>query len=258
MHTFPDQILPPPVNPDGSGAEAPAAAPSAAFQQQRDPHATREGGHGDPIPAIAPGAGRPSVTSARSGRPWNAQTTHGYALDEVVSALQKTIRRGLVDEAMFWAHELNQSGYGAYAWRRLMVIASEDIGIADDHAPVLVNALYQMSAELHKAGFGTAAEKATRPWNEESILHAAWYLARASKNRELVDAACTMTLRMSRGKLLEIPDAALDSHTARGRAQGRGEGFFQREGRKIAPEAVIDGNKWSVAWQAERPRDRDG
>ena len=96
---------------------------------------------------------------------------------------------------------------------------------------MLVNALYQI-VRAPQGRLGTAAEKATRPWNEESILHAAWYLARASKNRELVDAACTMTLRMSRGKLLEIPTLP-STATPRGvapRAEARGS-FSGRDAR---------------------------
>ena len=105
---------------------------------------------------------------------YRQETTHGYPLDEVVSALQKCIRRGLTDDAVWWAIELNESGYGAYAWRRLMVIVSEDIGLADHHAPVLVNALYQMSVELYKNARGRVSgpEKEKVRWNEESLTQA--------------------------------------------------------------------------------------
>ena len=40
------------------------------------------------------------------------QTTKGgYALDEVVSALTKEIRRGNEDHSLFWSLELVESGY---------------------------------------------------------------------------------------------------------------------------------------------------
>jgi len=183
-----------------------------------------------------------------------AVTVHGYPLDEVVSALQKTIRRAHVDEAMWWACEMNRSGYGAYCWRRLMVICNEDIGIADHHAPVLVASLWTMAKELQShAGSGSAAEKANREWDSETLLHAVWYLARTEKNRELADAGSLIYIRQDRGERPEIPDFALDGHVARGRAMGRSEGYFQREGRKIEPAKVIEGNKWGAAFQAERP-----
>lgn len=193
-----------------------------------------------------------------SGGFYQALTTaHEYPLDQVASALQKAVRRSQVDEALWWAAELNVSGYGAYCWRRLMVIANEDIGLADPQAAVLVWALYSMSVELRKAQPGPAAEKATREWEPEALLHATWYLASAKKNRELPDAYSTIKLRMERGERIEVPDYALDLHCARGRSMGRGEGHFQREGRIVTPEADVDGNRWGAAWQAERPAAKD-
>jgi len=47
--------------------------------------------------------------------PWNLVTKNQYRCDEVVSALQKAIRRGDCDAAVYWAHELNISGFGAWA-----------------------------------------------------------------------------------------------------------------------------------------------
>lgn len=187
------------------------------------------------------------------------ETVHGYPMDEVVSALQKCIRRGRADDAIWWAIEMNESGYGAYAWRRLMVIASEDVGLADHHAPVLVNALYQMSVELYKAARARtegAEQKDKVVWNEESLTHAVWYLAHADKSRELCDQYATITQRVAKGERQEIPGWALDSHTARGRAMGRGLNFFNEEGDKLHPQKVIDGDPWGKAWEAERPHDQ--
>jgi replication-associated recombination protein RarA len=183
-----------------------------------------------------------------------ATTIHGYPLDEVVSALQKTIRRGLVDEAMWYAVEMNRSGYGAYCWRRLMVICAEDVGIADMNAPVVVASLWTMAKELQsRTGSGTQAEKHSREWDGECLLEAVYYLAKAEKNRTIADADSLIYIRQDRGERLEIPDAALDLHTGRGRKMGRDEGHFQREGRVVIPHKVIDGDRWSAAFQAERP-----
>jgi replication-associated recombination protein RarA len=185
------------------------------------------------------------------------ETVHGYQLDETVSSLQKAIRRSHIDEALYWATEMNQSGFAAYCYRRLMVIANEDIGIADHFAPVLVWSCYQMGMELHKKAPGTAEEKASRSWDPETLLHAVWYLAHAPKSRELNHAMSVIELRMERGERLEVPDYALDNHTARGRAMGRRQGFFQNEAAKLHPEADIDGNPWGKAWELERPQYTD-
>lgn len=45
-------------------------------------------------------------------------TQQGYALGEVVSALQKEIRRGKERSAMYWAMELIPR-FEQYMWRRL-------------------------------------------------------------------------------------------------------------------------------------------
>lgn len=50
---------------------------------------------------------------------------------KVSSALQKCIRRGLSEEAVFYAQGILNSTETEYLWRRLPVIALEDIGIAN-------------------------------------------------------------------------------------------------------------------------------
>ncbi len=54
------------------------------------------------------------------------RTVRGYDLGEVVSAMQKAIRRGDARLAGYWAIELFESGYHGYAWRRLLTISAED------------------------------------------------------------------------------------------------------------------------------------
>ena len=90
------------------------------------------------------------MTEAQQSFPW--QTVGGYAFYEVLSALQKSIRRGLEEDALFWATELYLSGYEIQAWRRLCIIASEDIGLANPPAFTEVRNLYL-------------------EWKEESKLH---------------------------------------------------------------------------------------
>ena len=80
--------------------------------------------------------------------PWAMRTRNDYAADEVISALQKAIRRCDTDGAVFWSHELNMSGFGGWAWRRLFVIASEDVGLAEPNAPAVVAGLWTMSQVL--------------------------------------------------------------------------------------------------------------
>jgi replication-associated recombination protein RarA len=68
------------------------------------------------------------------------QTAGGYPFYEVASALQKEIRRGREEEAMYWALEL-AGQYDDFLWRRLAIIASEDIGPADSTLAGLIETL---------------------------------------------------------------------------------------------------------------------
>jgi hypothetical protein len=78
-------------------------------------------------------------------------TPGGYLAGEVASALQKEIRRGHEREALFWATELELKGNGQYVWKRLKIIASEDVGIADSNVAVQVRALHENWKDV-KAG----------------------------------------------------------------------------------------------------------
>jgi hypothetical protein len=127
------------------------------------------------------------------------QTVGGFNGYQVVSAMQKCIRRGLERDALYWATELwascNQTGR-EYIWHRLRVIASEDVGLADNNACVQVSALY--------ANF-------TRRPNEKIFLwHAVLLLTRAPKSRIVDHAGITVTEGNRDGQ--EMPDFAIDDH----------------------------------------------
>jgi hypothetical protein len=55
------------------------------------------------------------------------RTKHGYNFYEVLSAMQKAIRRGDAASAGYWALELYDSGFVTHVWNRLHIIACEDI-----------------------------------------------------------------------------------------------------------------------------------
>lgn len=155
----------------------------------------------------------------------------GHKLGEVASALQKCIRRGLADDALYWGTELDLAGYPEYVWKRLRIIASEDIGLADPHAPLMVRSLYESWLELRKKD-----DKRHAP-ERLFLVHAILYLAGAPKTR-IVDHALIVHYEGQRSKR-EIPDFALDLHTGRGRARRRGWKHFWEHGAQLAPESEI-------------------
>ena len=72
--------------------------------------------------------------------PWQRTTTeHGFPADEVISALQKSIRRALVENALLlgWEMYVTSPEMEEMLWSRLCVIAVEDVGYGNLDAPVL-------------------------------------------------------------------------------------------------------------------------
>jgi len=78
------------------------------------------------------------------------KTVGGYICEEVTSAMQKCIRRGQEEAALFWATELDLSGFGEYVWKRLKIIASEDVGPNVPSVVLEIRALYENWLEQRK------------------------------------------------------------------------------------------------------------
>jgi hypothetical protein len=77
-----------------------------------------------------------------------------YAVDEVLSAMQKAVRRGQIGQAIWWAAELEQSGLGRLALARAGIMVPEDIGIG---SPLLPQYLIHSRRRYDKAEQGAEA-----------------------------------------------------------------------------------------------------
>lgn len=160
------------------------------------------------------------------------QTVRGYLVHECISALQKAIRRSQPEQAAYWAVELDRSGpsYGQQVWNRLLIISSEDVGLADTHMPATIWALYQNW--LHQKKRSSAAHP-----ERLMLVHAAILLARAQKSR-MIDHA-THAYYATDKKLFEIPDEARDMHTAAGRRMGRSSQHWYDEAAVLVNKADL-------------------
>ena len=162
------------------------------------------------------------------GKVADKKTKHGYDFYEVLSALQKEIRRGNEYEAVFWAVELESFNIKTL-WNRLRIVASEDIGLANPCAVIVVDVLKNNYFEaLHLEG------DAYRLF----LVNAVLFLARSAKSRIVDDLLITVYGDIENSKLLTIPDYALDKHTARGRAMKRGFEHFLQKGSKLKNETI--------------------
>ncbi len=152
------------------------------------------------------------------GRYQHPPTARGYQVHEVISALQKSIRRSDIEHAVYWAVELHQSGHAGWCWNRLKVIAVEDVCPTEGVSPEI--------ATLEGWGRGSRDGGGGM-----ELVSAVIRLASARKSR----AACWGLIRAGSDhhERLGIPDEALDRHTRRGLQMGRRHDHFFDEAQKL-------------------------
>jgi replication-associated recombination protein RarA len=149
-------------------------------------------------------------------------TKNGYDFYEVLSSLQKEVRRGNEENALHWAFELLETNTFMLE-KRLRTIIYEDIGVADKAACIFsLMALNDFNKEIENKQSGTLILS--------NIILA---LCRAKKTRDAGNI--NSIVRMKRKELkIEVPDYALDRHTLRGKRMGRDIDFFYKEGDKLS------------------------
>jgi len=168
-------------------------------------------------------------------RLYRPRTKSGYELDEVVSALQKFIRRGMEYEAVWMAHELIESGYWKYLFRRLMIISAEDLGLVAPLAHILTSTVY--------SSLVTESKLRGKAWfkpDQNRVDMVVMYMARAKKSRTVDYLGGIVLKNREAGEKIEIPDFAKDCHTKSGREMGKGDDEFFRTGRKIENKGQVD------------------
>lgn len=179
-----------------------------------------------------------AITVAQPPDPWQRTTTaHGLAADEVISALQKCLRRGMLENAVLlgWEMFLTSPEMEEKLWSRLCVIAVEDVGMGDPALPVLVETLYQQHARY------------PRPDGDRFLFaaHAIRRIALSAKDRTSDDLVNWAKRSVELGERLpEIPDVALDMHTKRGQEMGRDYLFFMQEASRVMPEVEGRDTTW--------------
>jgi len=180
------------------------------------------------------------------------KTRSGLQGDLVVAALQKEIRRGgspeNAENACLLALDLIKTGPAAEdkLWQRLQVISCEDVGLGSPLAPVIVNALHQMSMNFH------------RQEGDRTIfaLHAVRTLCLATKDRSNDEFLTWInSIATEVEKKPHIPDYAHDMHTRKGTALGRGKRHFFTHATKLIPEMAPRNTKYLELVLAGLPPD---
>jgi replication-associated recombination protein RarA len=173
----------------------------------------------------------------QSGDVWSRATTvNGFAVDELRSVLQKSIRRGLVEEAALAAYELFANGAETeeLLWRRLEIIATEDVGLGLATAPAVIEALYFQATRMLDRG---------DRWIY--CAHAVRLLATAPKDGMSMELAGWTRAVVERGERKPVvEDYMLDLHTRRGGEMGRDLAHWWNQGARLHNRVAGYASKW--------------
>ena len=121
---------------------------------------------------------------------------------DVVSALIKSMRASDEQSALFWLERMIQAGDDPrFIARRLIVFASEDVGLADPSSLTTAVAAAQ------------AVEHVGLPEARYNLAHAVMHLSRAPKSRTVVDAIGTAHESLAGAASVEVPQHLRDGNS---------------------------------------------
>ena len=133
---------------------------------------------------------------------------------DTASALIKSLRGSDPDAALYWLAKMLHAGEELrFITRRLVIFASEDVGLADPLALPLAISAQQ------------AVEFVGLPEARITLAHAVVYLATAPKSNSAYAALGKAQQDFSEGRTLAVPAHLKDSHYKGARALGHGKGY---------------------------------
>ncbi|MBW3574312.1 MAG: replication-associated recombination protein A [Actinobacteria bacterium] len=140
-----------------------------------------------------------------------------YGRDEhydVVSAFIKSIRGSDADAALYWLARMLAAGEDArFIARRLVILASEDVGMADPEALVVA------------AAAASAVELVGLPEAKLNLAHAVVHLATAPKSNRVTVALRRAERDVAERPAGEVPVHLRDAHYRGAAALGHGQGY---------------------------------
>jgi putative ATPase len=161
---------------------------------------------------------------------------------DAASALIKSIRGSDPDAGLYWLARMLEGGEDVrFLTRRLVILASEDIGNADPQALPLAVAAMQ------------ACEFVGLPECQLTLAQAVTYLACAPKSNAATVAIGEARRDIRESSILPVPRHLRDSHYAGAERLGHGEGY---EYAHDAPGAVVAQDYLGVDRTYYRPTDR--
>ncbi|MGB0743871.1 MAG: replication-associated recombination protein A [Opitutales bacterium] len=132
-----------------------------------------------------------------------------------VSAMIKSIRGSDPDAALYWTFKMLQGGEDPrFLARRLVILASEDIGLANSHALTVAIAAFE------------ACEKVGLPECEYHLAHAVLYLATSPKSNSTTRAIFAVKESLRQKPAQSVPIWLRDAHTKTNKSLGHGKDYL--------------------------------
>lgn len=139
---------------------------------------------------------------------------HGDTHYDLASALIKSIRGSDPDAAIYWLARMLEAGEEVrFLTRRLVILASEDVGNADPQALPLAVAAMQ------------ACEFVGLPECQLTLAQTVTYLACAAKSNAATVAISEARRDVREGRILPVPRHLRDGHYAGSKRLGHGQGY---------------------------------
>lgn len=134
---------------------------------------------------------------------------------DIASAFIKSLRGSDVNASLYWLARLLKGGEDPrFIVRRLIILASEDIGNADPHAlPLAVAAMH-------------AVQMIGMPEAQLTLSQAVIYLAKAPKSNAATVAIGKAMAYIDEGNIHPVPSYLRDSHYPGAAKLGRGTGYI--------------------------------
>ena len=190
----------------GRGGEAGTSAPSAGSAASGK--SARESGGGSEAPIVLT---MDDMARARDGRLFHQGADEHY---DQISALIKSVRGSDADAGLYWMARMIEGGEDPrFLARRMVILASEDIGLADPQALLVAEAAAR------------AVEYVGLPEAALNLAEAVIYLARAPKSNAVVRALGLAQADVRSGVAQEVPAHLRDAHYKGAASLGHGEGY---------------------------------
>lgn len=148
---------------------------------------------------------------------------------DTISAFIKSMRANNADAALYYLARMVEAGEDPkFIARRMVIFASEDIGLAAPTALVVANAVFEA---VHKVGY---------PEAQINLAHGVAYLCKCQKDRSAYDAYFAALVDVKRFGNLPIPLSLRNAPTQLMKELGHGKGYemYPDPSQSLLPEKI--------------------